>query len=195
MNDFEKVYISIGADCDTATMLKSLGKRAQGFMFDWVVAYKDIAYIFEKELKGYGENVELVFHKKFQHDVHVNKDYKILFLHHRGSDHLPQALRRTERLINLMKDGQKELIFVRAGHRDGHHIELDHIDINSPNFDETQDMKNLRDLLRLRYPNLKFKIYLYNRCKQCNDMNSLDEPHLCIKHIENEQLKNEIHAI
>lgn len=191
----EKIYVSIGADCSTATVLKDHGKRKIGFPFDWTVFYKDVNEIFKSDFVGLGEDVEIVHHQALHHDVHVNKKYKILFLHHRGSDHLPQCIRRSERLLNLMKNGEKYVIFIRSSHRDGHHQELIDMGIDSAHFDETKDIIELKNFLRSKYPSLKFKIYLYNQCKLCNDQTTIDEENVFIKHIEHEQLGGEINSI
>lgn len=191
----EKIYVSIGVDCDTARILKQQGKRKIGFPFDWTVSYKDISDIFKNGFVGYGENVKPIHHEKFNSEVQVNSPYKILFLHHRGADHLPQCIRRTERLKMLMEDGSKELILVRAGHRDGHHEELNYIKIDSPHFDETKDMMEIKNFIISKYPDLKFRIYLYNQCKLCNDQTIIDQENIVVKHIEHEQLSEEIKFI
>lgn len=197
MSDTEKVYVSLGCNCETANALKSSSKRLAAYPFDWAVSYKDINEIFKANFVGL-EYPEMVVNPKFSHDIYINKKYKMLFLHYQGENHSPQSLRRVKRLQELMEDGKREVIFIRSGHVGVHHSELNEIIIDNSKFDETDDMRKLQTHLKFKYPNTKFKIYLYNRCNQCNDRSTLDDGTLFVKYIDesgNSSFNEEIQSL
>jgi hypothetical protein len=65
----EKIYISIGSGCASATLIKQKGLRSESFPFDWILSYPEFVYNIFKMI--FNEPIEVVFENFFDKDNHI----------------------------------------------------------------------------------------------------------------------------
>lgn len=78
-------------------------------------------------------------------------------------------LRRCNRLSELLINTETELVFIRKGHAFHHHSETCNLGLKLEN--DIKDAENLSNVLKEKYPNLKYKIIVVLVCDTCFDKN------------------------
>lgn len=151
------IYISIGIDCDVGKFLKRHNVRNMAFPFDWNVSYNGVSKCFESNFANFSEQsnqinkYDVYFHHDFQNNSTINSD-------------IEKYNRRCERLINILETTNDTIIFIRKGHLNSHHIEPHGQDKIA---NDIKDVEHLNNILRHKYPQLKYKIVLALGCDMC----------------------------
>ena len=151
------IYIPIGIDCDVAKFLKRHNVRNMAFPFDWNVSYNGVSKCFESNFANFSEQsnkinkYDVYFHHDFQNNAIINSD-------------IEKYNRRCERLINILETTNDTVIFIRKGHISRHHIEPYGKDKIA---NDIEDVKHLHNILKNKYPQLKYKIVLGLGCDMC----------------------------
>jgi len=148
------MFISLGVDCGTATILKELGLRERSLPFDWILTYEGIANIinnnFDNFLPSYDNNYE-----------QLNINYGVVFVHNRFPDDTEKMNKRIDRFKHLLETSDEKITFVRKSHGNHHHNEYNNI------INDVDDAINLDLLLLKKYPNLKYEIHVILLCDKC----------------------------
>lgn len=149
-----KVIVPIGIDCGVAGFLKENNLRYFSLPFDWVVSYGGAFETISKEFDEY-----ILNHSEVNHKLNVK------FVHQKFPQDTETMKRRILRFLNLLKNEDDEIIFLRKGHSEHHHDECKKDNLNLK--DDLLDCKQLSDFLNKNYPNLKFKIIVFLVCSKC----------------------------
>jgi len=147
MNSVERIFIPIGTDCGIAAALNNYKLRLFSLPFDWVVTYNGVTDIIVNKFAGYlfpDKQSNISCHTKFVHNTFPN-DYETMN-------------RRINRFMELLKNEEKELIFIRKGHYIHHHQEAEKNYCILKN--DLQDSYDLDKNLKTTYP--KLKCFQYN---------------------------------
>ena len=150
------IYIPIGIDCNVAEFLKRHNVRNMGFPFDWNVSYNGVSKCFESNFANFSEQsnkinkYDVFFMHDFENDTTINLD-------------IEKYNRRCERLINILETTNDTVIFIRKGHSKRHHLEPHGHKITN----DIEDVEYLNNILRHKYPQLKYKIILGLGCDMC----------------------------
>ena len=151
------VFVSIGIDCDVAKFLKRHNVRNMAFPFDWNVSYNGVSKCFENNFANFSfqsnkiNKYDVYFHHDFQNDTTINTDVE-------------KYNRRCERLINILETTNDTILFIKKGHISRHHIEPYGQDKIA---NDIEDVEHLNNILRHKYPQLKYKIVLGLGCDIC----------------------------
>jgi hypothetical protein len=148
------MYISLGVDCGTASILKELSLRECSLPFDWVVTYEGITNIITNDFENYLPSDDNNYEK-------LNKNNGTLFLHNNFPDDIEKMNKRIDRFKNLLETSNEKLIFVRKSHGSHHHSEYDNV------VNDIDDAINLDLLLLKKYPDLKYEIHVILICDKC----------------------------
>jgi len=152
------MYIPIGVDCGVATALRKYGVRSRAFPFDWTVTYNGVSTCAADNFRRFLPTAS----------DRIN-DYDVFFMH----DFLDAAcvsdkekyLRRISRFQEVLASTDEEVVFIRRGHGNHHHLEHEgrYMDIKS----DIVDARDLAAVLRERYMRLKFRIVVILVCGRC----------------------------
>jgi len=148
------MYISLGVDCGTATILKKLGLRTCSLPFDWVITYEGITNIINNNFNNY-------LPARDNNYENLNKTCGTLFLHNIFPDDNEIMNKRINRFKKLLEMCDEKIIFVRKSHGFHHHNEYDNI------INDVDDAINLDLLLLQKYPNLEYEIHVILICDKC----------------------------
>lgn len=172
----KKRYISLGADCGVSEFLKKNNLRDCSLPFDWIVSYQGPTDIIRNNFEG--------FMPKDGGGRFFHKESKCWFVHYSFPEDNEKMNRRIARFTEMLeKSGEDTVIhFIRNTHWTSHHGEYNnHIknelqteDIPQCyecNYDELENIYGLDALLKEKYPNLKYKIFLQLLCYKCYDKN------------------------
>ena len=78
--------------------------------------------------------------------------------------------RRCNRLLDILRNTNKEVIFIRKGHAYHHHAETVNYNLQLEN--DIVDAENLSSVIKEKYPNLCYKIIAVLVCDTCFDKNT-----------------------
>jgi hypothetical protein len=156
------IIIPIGIDCGLASLLKKYNLRNFSLPFDWVISYRGISKIISNDFKNFLEYVN---------SDKINKTYDLCFYHNTFPDDYDKMNRRIDRLLNLLKNSEDEFIFIRKGHAFHHHDECKKHDLYLSN--DINDAEELNNILKDKYPKLKYKIIVSLVCDTCFDKNKI----------------------
>jgi hypothetical protein len=144
------MYIPIGIDCGNAEILKSQNKRNCSFPFDWVVTYQGVSEIIKNKFNNY-----------IPDDCNKFNKYGTLFVHHHFPNDREKMIRRINRLLDALNQGEEKIIFIKKGHFSHHHQEFSNIK------SDIQDSIDLDNIMKEMYPTTKYEIHLVLKCHQC----------------------------
>uniref|UniRef100_A0A6C0K6A0 Uncharacterized protein n=1 Tax=viral metagenome TaxID=1070528 RepID=A0A6C0K6A0_9ZZZZ len=160
------IFVSIGIDCDVANFLNKYNLRKASLPFDWNVSYNGVSKCIDSDFKNFTD---------FAEPLNINRiNGDDVYFHH---DFLEEATipidkdkysRRCQRLLNMFEECQttsEPVLFIRKGHLCYHHEEQNGKYANIT--DDYEDAKRLNDVLRTKYPLLKYKIILLLGCTKC----------------------------
>ena len=156
------MFISLGVDCGTATVFKSLNIRKVSLPFDWVVTYEGVTDIIANDFNGYLPILNNDCYEK------MDKNNGVLFLHDKFPEDIEKIKRRIQRFKSLIESNNEKLIFVRKSHGEHHHREHNNI------VDDIDDAINLDTLLKNKYPLLEYEINVILICDICFTNNKKD---------------------
>ena len=153
------MIVPIGVDCGIAEFLIKHNLRTYSFPFDWTVTYNGVSScinddfkFFTEPLKGRINQYDVYFHHDFIHNHLLKQDTE-------------KYVRRYERLLDILKSGNEEIIFCRKGHASHQHKEHDGKFTNIKS--DIDDAENLDIVLQKKYPDLKYKIIVILVCGNC----------------------------
>ena len=181
------MIIPIGVDCGLALFCNKYRLRTISFPFDWTVTYNGVSKCIEDDFKHFTEPL----------NNRIN-EYDIYFHHDFINNHLfyidkEKYRRRCERLINILKTTNENIIFCRKGHSFHHHSEHNCKYSNIAN--DIEDAEKLNVILSTKYPNLKYKIIVILVCGKCFDSKKTyksESPKIEIYNIATPQVENTI---
>lgn len=172
--DLEKqatLYIGLGADCRVATKIGQFGVRKAAFPFDWIlsVSSSGISHLIRDGFEFFLDERFFVRHKRYLHFV-VNSYYNIEFRHEWNSyDKYKETLndiqlkyqRRIDRFYRL-RQYKGKVFFIRISF-DPEMVDPGLKGLPKENLSITNDDAiELRDALKERFPDLKFKLAVVN---------------------------------
>lgn len=163
----DKIFISLGYGCQIAQQLKNHGLRESSLPFDWVIPHSGITDIIKDEFKNYLPND--IFTNSNGDSHHMSIEDHTLFPHNKFPEDKEQMTRRINRFIELLKSEDKELCFIKRGHMDDHHNAEYAIKYGWDITNDIDECEELFSFLKVKYPNLKFKIILFLLCSKCYD--------------------------
>jgi hypothetical protein len=158
---FEKEYdylISVGHRCCVA--LANGYQRKSSFPLDWQITKIDLLpKLFSDEFKNFYPNSGVEFaheyHKEDENGKSLGVDYNLT---------LKTLERRCERLVNLIKNNNRKLLFVRSKYL-WYWAKSDHPTQNDQNSIEhdIEQLKEVSDIIKNQYKNDKTDfLYIYN---------------------------------
>jgi hypothetical protein len=161
------IIVPIGIDCGVAETLKKYDIRKFALPFDWVVSYRGIKNILENNFINY------IPDKILYNDINgtaVFNNYDVKFIHDKFDlNDISKYNRRIDRLRNILNNNTEKVFFIKKGHSYHHHNEYNFID-------DVDDVIELNDFLKNKYPMLNYRIILVILCKFCcknRDLNNL----------------------
>lgn len=155
----QKIIVPIGVDCGIADFLIKHNLRTFSFPFDWTVTYNGVSDCINDEFKFFTEPLKDQIN---QYDVYFHHD----FVHnHLMQQDKEKYVRRYERLLDILKSGNAEIIFCRKGHASHQHQEHHGKFTNIKS--DIDDAENLNVVLQKKYPDLKYKIIVILVCGNC----------------------------
>jgi hypothetical protein len=149
------IIVPIGIDCGIATFLRDNNLRNFSLPFDWCVTYNGVADIIKHNFSTF-----------------LPKDNSIFcdssctsFIHCKFPDDIPKMERRIERFNNLLNNTTDYIVFYRKGH--AYHNHQESINHKCLIKNDIIDSEELALFLKIKYPNLKFKIITVLFCSKC----------------------------
>ena len=167
------MYVSLGADCGTAIILKQLGLRTCSLPFDWVVTYEGITNIINNDFTNYLPESVNNYEK-------LNKNSGTLFLHNNFPCDLEKMNKRIDTFKNLLETSNEKITFVRKSHGSHHHDEYNNV------VNDIDDAVKLDLLLSKKYPKLIYEIHVILICDKCFtniNINKTDSDNVIIHNI------------
>lgn len=154
-----KVIVPIGVDCGIAEFCKKNNLRNFSLPFDWTVTYNGVSKCIEDEFNNFipSEDRFNIYDMYFCHD----------FTSDTFANDIIKYDRRNQRLINILKTSNDEIIFFRKGHAYHHHTE--HNEKYKNITSDIEDAEKLNCIISTKYPNLNYKIIVVLVCGVCFD--------------------------
>lgn len=159
------MIVPIGVDCGMAEFLKKYRLRSFSFPFDWTVTYNGVSSCIDDDFKFFTEPLEQRINK---YDIYFHHDFDH---HHLLSQDTEKYVRRYNRLIDILKSGNEEIIFCRKGHAS--HLHKEHNGKYTNITSDIDDAEKLDIVLQAKYPNLKYKIIVILVCGDCFNPNEV----------------------
>ena len=156
------IIVPIGVDCGLSNLLKKYNLRQFSLPFDWIVSYGGISKIIQNDFKNFLE---------YTNTNKINKIYNLCFYHNIFPEDYEKMNRRINRLSNLLNNTENDIIFFRKGHAFHHHDECFKHDLQLSN--DILDAEELNNIIKNKYPTLKFKIIVALVCDTCFDKNKI----------------------
>jgi hypothetical protein len=143
------MIISLGINCDIATILKNNNLRTMSFPFDWIVTYNGVSHIIENRFEYFlTSDCESKYNIESPHfDIEESKEV---------------FTRRIKRFLNILSNSSEKIIFVRTGH------EMHHCGKNKCDYKDAED---LDIVLKKNYPHLEYEIITILACGNCYEPN------------------------
>ncbi len=167
------IYVPIGIDCGVAECLKKHNLRTIALPFDWIVTYQGITNIIKNDFINFFPDLSKSVIIDDMPNV-FNDNYGIKFIHDKfpDVDVYDKYIRRINRFKEILKTTDDTVIFIKKGHAYHNHKEY-------PLKDDIEDINELDELLKTKYPNLKYKIVLTLLCYNCykNKINKIISNH------------------
>ena len=148
------MFVSLGIDCGTATILNKIGLRKCSLPFDWVVTYEGITNIINN---NFAEYLPEIYNDTYEK---LNKKYGTLFLHNNFPDDIEKMNTRIARFKNILEESNDKITFIRKSHGSHHHKEYTVTN-------DIDDAINLDQLLSKKYPTLQYEIHVILICDEC----------------------------
>jgi hypothetical protein len=143
------MFISIGINCDMATVLRDTKLRTLSLPFDWILTYNGIDEIIQNDFQDFlTPKGKQKYNIGFPHFT-FPKDYS----------KLEERVNRLKDILSNTNNTKETIYFLRAGHEIHHHGNHAKCDIIQTEF--------LVDLLKKQFPQLKFKVIVFLACGNC----------------------------
>jgi len=191
-----KIYVPIGCCCGPSIHMNKIKKRTISFPLDWLCSYHTVHKIFENEFDGF---LNTIWHKSLDNEkmklkddtlLEYNLDYSVRIFHReyeekKGNVYEETIKRRINRLLEILRKSEDEIVFIRRGHMPLHHAEVQYGPLSNleNSIGEKEDMEKLVEVLKRKYPKLKFKIHYFVDCN-CRKYKDSDSEHLCVKVVQ-----------
>lgn len=154
------MIVSLGTDCIVSMFCDKYKLRNMSLPFDWCVSYNGVSKCFEEDFIGFVDTIDENRINKY--DVYFHHDFQEKEKYNLDSD---KYIRRCARLLELLKNSEEELIFVRSGHSCHHHDE--HNRKYNKISNDIDDIECLDVILSNKYPKLKYRIVIMLSCNKC----------------------------
>jgi hypothetical protein len=154
------MIISLGTDCIVSMFCDKYNLRKMSLPFDWCVSYNGVSKCFEDDFKHFIDTIDSDRINKY--DVYFHHDYKDKNTFEQDN---AKYIRRCNRLQDILKTTDEEIIFVRSGHSCHHHDEQfgRYKTITS----DIEDIERLDTIIATKYPNLKYRMIIFLSCANC----------------------------
>ena len=164
------IFVSIGIDCDVANFLNKYNLRKASLPFDWNVSYNGVSKCIDCDFKNFTKPLsvnrinwdDVYFHHDFLGEAMIPVDSD---KYSRRCKRLLDILRINNRDTSVNSEPPETILFIRKGHMCYHHTEQNGKYTNIT--DDYEDAKRLNNVLRFKYPFLKYKIILLQGCTKC----------------------------
>lgn len=154
------MIISLGTDCIVSMFCDKYKLRKMSLPFDWCVSYNGVSKCFEDDFKHFIDTIDENRINKY--DVYFHHDYKDKTTSEQDNE---KYIRRCNRLQEILKNTNEEIIFVRSGHSCHHHNE--HDGRYQTIVSDIEDMEKFDTIIATKYPKLKYKIVIFLSCDKC----------------------------
>ena len=154
------MIISLGTDCIVSMFCDKYKLRKMSLPFDWCVSYNGVSECFEDDFKHFIDTIDKDRINKY--DVYLHHDYKDNTTYEQDNE---KYIRRCNRLQEILKNTEEEIIFVRSGHSGHHHDEQNgrYKTIVS----DIEDIERLDTIIAAKYPKLKYRMVIFLSCDKC----------------------------
>lgn len=142
------IIIPIGVDCGIADILRKHNLRRVALPFDWNLTYGGISTIIENDFTNFFPDAS---------------DSNVRFVHDKFPDAREKYKKRILRLKTILEMSKEKVIFFRKGHAVHNHVEYENI------MNDITDVERLDSLLKMKYPDLDYSIYVSLACGKCFD--------------------------
>ena len=166
------IVIPIGIDCGIADVLRKHNIRTTALPFDWNLTYYGISSIIENNFTNFFPD---------------SSNSMVGFIH----DEFPEAREKYERRIfrlkTILETSKEKVIFFRKGHAVHNHDECENI------MNDITDLERLDAIIKVKYPDLNYSIYLSLACGKCFDPDTIfqsSSPNIRIFNISSNTLDN-----
>lgn len=154
------MIISLGTDCIVSMFCDKYKLRKMSLPFDWCVSYNGVSKCFEDDFKHFIDTIDKDRINKY--DIYFHHDYKDKNTY--GQDN-EKYIRRCNRLQEILKTTEEEIIFVRSGHSCHHHHE--HFGKYKTIASDIEDIESLDTIISTKYPKLKYRMVIFLSCETC----------------------------
>jgi hypothetical protein len=174
------LFVSLGSDCLTASMIQHFGKRQTAFPFDWMLTLDEAGFlqILNTNFQDFTNKDYLIRHPITNAGL-VHSIYHVEFAHYWLETYWENATQSEEELEKLQITFQRRIEkFRQLGSYKGSVVfiraigpSFKHKDLNpeifwfgySPNTDEKEFSLNLNDALKKSFPTLDFKLIVVKK--------------------------------
>lgn len=161
------MIIPVGIDCGIADALRKLNLRDVAFPFDWNVTYSGVADIIKNDFESFVPMRRFGIQKDRTESCVFNK-YDVLFIHedwqNKKSEEQEKYYKRIARFKEVLESTRDTIYFIRKGHM--FHTHREYYFKN-----DIESVVELAQVLKEKYPNLKYKIFLILCCPSCYNIN------------------------
>jgi len=168
------LIVPIGVDCKVADFCVKYNLRKMSLPFDWCVSYNGVSKCIEDDFRQF---INPLNNRINVYDIYFHHDFDNANIIQNDID---KYTRRCNRLLDILHNGEEEIIFLRNGHCCHHHYEQNGKYNKIEN--DIEDAENLDNVISEKYPKLKYKIMIILSCDKCFEPN-----------IEYKSIKNNIH--
>lgn len=153
------LIVPIGVDCKVADFCVKYNLRKMSLPFDWCVSYNGVSKCLADDFRQF---INPLNNRINVYDIYFHHDFDNTNLIQNDID---KYIRRCNRLLDILRKGEEEIIFLRNGHCCHHHSEQDGKYNKIVN--DIEDAENLDNVISEKYPKLKYKIIIILSCDKC----------------------------
>jgi len=161
------MIIPVGIDCGITDALRKLNLRDIALPFDWNVTYSGVADIIKNDFESFVPVRRFGIQKDKTESCVFNK-YDVLFIHedwqNKKSEEQEKYYKRIARFKEILESTHDTIYFIRKGHM--FHTHREYYFKN-----DIESVVELAQVLKEKYPNLKYKIFLILCCPSCYNIN------------------------
>jgi hypothetical protein len=166
----QTTYISLGSDCNVATILRTHNKRKDAYPFDWCVSLGNIASCFQYNFESWTTMIP-----KAHPQERITNKYGVFFAHepNPGAPEPSKQRRRINRLLSLLGSTTQFTHLIRQSHKQAHEgghptcsIRMDGPDYSGMERDEITSVLSLdAHFQKMHYTN--YHLWLILICPKC----------------------------
>lgn len=157
------LIVPIGVDCKVADFCVKYNLRKMSLPFDWCVSYNGVSKCLADDFRQF---INPLNNRINVYDIYFHHDFDNANLIQNDID---KYMRRCNRLLDILRKGEEEIIFLRNGHCCHHHFEQD--GKYNKIVSDIEDAENFDNVISEKYPKLKYKIIIVLSCDKCFEPN------------------------